>query len=381
MSARAICEHWRVRLPGADGQPFTYSAPVLKDRAIRVVFGPGGLAQVASEAHTLGTRIMIISGRHEGDAAAAVSAQLGDDLAWRITEVVQQVPVEIAARAIQAARESRAGVVVSIGGGSATGLAKAVARDTGLPILAVPTTYAGSEMTPIWGQSDQGEKTTGRDPRVLPIIVVYDPGLTITMSPQLTAASGMNALAHAVEALYAPDSTVQSSDVAEEAIRALADGLPPAVRQPDDLKARTETMRGAWLAGWALGSTTMGLHHKLAHVLGGTYQLPHAGVHSALLPQVAAFNAPSAPGPFSCAARALDVSGPEAVGPALFELATRLDAPTSLADLGLELEAIDAVAKTVAGAPVSNPRAFTEEDVRYLVQQAYLGKRPLPERN
>ena len=170
-----------MRLPGADGQPFTHSAPVLKDRAIRVVFGPGSLAQVASEAHTLGTRIMIISGRHQGDAAAAVSAQLGDDLAWRITEVVQHVPVEIAARAIQAARESRAGVVVSIGGGSATGLAKAVARDTGLPILAVPTTYAGSEMTPIWGQSDQGEKTTGRDPRVLPIIVVYDPGLTITM--------------------------------------------------------------------------------------------------------------------------------------------------------------------------------------------------------
>ena len=370
-----------MRLPGADGQPFTHSAPVLKDRAIRVVFGPGSLAQVASEARTLGTRIMIISGRQEGDAAEEVSAQLGDDHAWRIPEVVQHVPVETVAKAIEAARESRAGVVVSIGGGSATGLAKAVARDTGLPILAVPTTYAGSEMTPIWGQSDQGEKTTGRDPRVLPSIVVYDPALTITMPPQLTAASGMNALAHAVEALYAPDSTLESSEVAEEAIRALADGLPRAVRHPDDLKARTETLRGAWLAGWALGSTTMGLHHKLAHVLGGTYQLPHAGVHSALLPQVAAFNAPSAPGPFSRAARALDLSGPEAVGPTLFELATRLEAPTSLADLGFELEAIDAVARTVAGAPVSNPRAFTEEDVCYLVQQAYLGKRPLPERN
>ena len=180
-----------MRLPGADGQPFTHSAPVLKDRAIRVVFGPGSLAQVASEARTLGTRIMIISGRQEGDAAEEVSAQLGDDHACG-REVVQHVPVETVA-AIEAARESRAGVVVSIGGGSATGLAKAVARDTGLPILAVPTTYAGSEMTPIWGQSDQGEKTTGRDPRVLPSIVVYDPALTITMPPQLTAASGMNA--------------------------------------------------------------------------------------------------------------------------------------------------------------------------------------------
>jgi maleylacetate reductase len=366
-----------VRPPGADGQPFSYSAPVLKDHAVRVVFGPGSLAQVASEARTLGSRIMIISGRQEADAAAAVGAQLGDDLAGRIPEVMQHVPVEIAARAIEAAHEARVGVVVSIGGGSATGLAKAVARDTGLPILAVPTTYAGSEMTPIWGQSDQGEKTTGRDPRVLPRIVVYDPVLTITMPPQLTAASGMNALAHAVESLYAPDRTRQSSEVAEEAIHALAACLPRAVSQPDDLKARTETLRGAWLAGWALGSTTMGLHHKLAHVLGGRYQLPHAGVHSALLPQVAAFNAHSATDPFTRAARALGVNGPEAVAPALFELATQLKAPTSLADLGFELDAIDAVAKTVAGAPVSNPRAFTEEDVRYLVQQAYLGRRPL----
>jgi maleylacetate reductase len=370
-----------VRLPGADGKPFIYSAPVVEHRAVRIVFGPGSLAQVASEARTLGTRIMIISGHHEADAAAAASARLGDDLVWRIAEVVQHVPVEVAARALEAAREARAAVVVSIGGGSAIGLAKAVARDTGLPILAVPTTYAGSEMTPIWGQSDQGKKTTGRDPQVLPRIVVYDPVLTISMPPQLTAASGMNALAHAVESLYAPDSTQQSSEVAEKAIRALADGLPRAVGQLEDLKARTETLRGAWLAGWALGSTTMGLHHKLAHVLGGTYQLPHAGVHSALLPQVAAFNAPSAPGPFNRAAAALGVDGPNAVGPALFELATQLKAPISLADLGFELGAVDAVAKTVAGAPVSNPRAFTEEDVRYLVQQAYLGKRPLPERN
>ena len=271
-----------MRLPAADGQPFTFTAPVLEDRAVRVIFGPGCLRQVASEARTLGNRIMIISGRHEAEAAVGVSDQLGDDLVWRISEVVQHVPVEVAVQAIGAAREAGVGVIVSIGGGSATGLAKAVARDSGLPILAVPTTYAGSEMTPIWGQSDQGEKITGRDPRVLPRVVVYDPLLTISMPPELTAASGMNALAHAVESLYAPDSTPESSMVAEEAIRALAYGLPRAVRQPDDLKARTETLRGAWLAGWSLGSTTMGLHHKLAHVLGGRYQLPHAGTHSAL---------------------------------------------------------------------------------------------------
>jgi maleylacetate reductase len=370
-----------VRLPGADGEPFTYSTPVLQDRAVRVVFGLGSLGYVASEARMLGTRIVIISGRHEADAAAAVGAELGDDLVWRIPKVVQHVPVATVARGLEAALDVTAGVLVSIGGGSATGLAKAVARDTGLPIVAVPTTYAGSEMTPIWGQSDQSGKTTGRDPRVLPRTVVYDPALTVSMPAELTAASGMNALAHAVESLYAPDGTPQSSEVAEEAIRALAHSLPAAVSHPDDVKARAETLRGAWLAGWALGSTTMGLHHRLAHVLGGTYHLPHAAVHSVLLPHLAAFNAPAAPGPFSQAARALDLSGPDAVGPGLFELATQLNAPTSLADLGLELNAVEVVAKTVVGAPVSNPRDFTEKDVAYLVRRAYSGKEPLRERN
>ena len=305
-----------MNLPGGDGQPFSYSAAVLDDAAVRVIFGRGSLAHVPSEARTLGSRVMIISGRHEADAAAAVSAELGDDLVARIPDVVQHVPVDVAARAIDAARDAEVGLLISIGGGSATGLAKVVARDTGLPILAVPTTYAGSEMTPIWGQTDHGEKTTGRDPRVLPRLVVYDPVLTISMPADLTAASGMNALAHALESLYAPDATPRSLEVAEEAIRALADGLPDAVARPDDLEARTAALRGAWLAGWALGSTTMGLQHKLAHVLAGKYQLPHAGVHSALLPHVAAFNAPAVPVPFARAVRALGLGGPDEVGPA-----------------------------------------------------------------
>jgi maleylacetate reductase len=365
-----------VELPGADGQSFTYSAPVLEDRAVRVVFGRGSLGQVASEARMLGTRIVIISGRHAADAAAVVSARLGDDLAWRIPDVVQHVPTAAVARALEAALDVTAGVLISIGGGSATGLAKAIARDAGLPIVAVPTTYAGSEMTPIWGRSDQSGKTTGRDPRVLPRIVVYDPALTLSMPTELTAASGMNALAHAVESLYAPDATPQSWEAAGEAIRDLAQGLPGAVRQPDDLDARAQTLRGAWLAGWALGGTTMGLHHKLAHVLGGSYHLPHAAVHSVLLPHVAAFNAPAAPSAFTQAADALGVDGPEAVAPALFQLAAQLKAPTSLADMGLGLDTIEGVAKAVAEAPVANPRAFTEEDVSYLVRQAYFYKEP-----
>jgi maleylacetate reductase len=365
-----------MNLPGRDGQPFTYPAAVFGDNAVRVIFGRGSLAQVPSEARTLGSRVMIISGRHEADAAAAVSAGLGDDLVARIPDVVQHVPVDVAVRAVDSARVAEVGLVISIGGGSATGLAKVVARDTGLPILAVPTTYAGSEMTPIWGQTDHGEKTTGRDPRVLPRLVVYDPVLTISMPADLTAASGMNALAHALESLYAPDATTRSSEVAEEAIRALADGLPKVVARPDDLDARTAALRGAWLAGWALGSTTMGLQHKLAHVLAGKYQLPHAGVHSALLPQVAAFNAAAVPVPFARAARAMGLGGPDEVGAAMFELATQLRAPTSLAELGLDDDAIPGVAKIIGASPVPNPRDYTEEQLVVLLEQAYLGTKP-----
>jgi maleylacetate reductase len=370
-----------VELPGADGEPFSYSVVVSDVRAVRVIFGPGTLSQVQSEAGTLGNRIMIISGRHEADAADMLSASLGDDLVARIPEVVQHVPMEVSGRASDAARDAEVGVLVSIGGGSATGLAKAVARTTALPILAVPTTYAGSEMTPIWGETDHGEKKTGRDPVVLPRIVVYDPVLTISMPADLTAASGMNALAHAVESLYAPDATPLSSHIAEEAIRALAHGLPDAVARPDDLQARTRTLRGAWLASWALGTTTMGLHHKLAHVLGGRYRLPHAGVHSALLPQVAAFNAAAVPVLFTPAARALGVSAADEVGAALFDLAAQLNAPTSLADLGLHRDAIPEVAKITAADPVASPRDYTEENVVVLVEQAYRGMKPMPERN
>jgi maleylacetate reductase len=368
-----------VTLLGADGEAFVYSAPLLYDRDVRVVFGPRALSRVATEAGALGTSILLISGRHEAKAADAVSAQLGSDLASRIDEVRPHVPVEVASRAIAVAHEVRADVVVAIGGGSAIGLAKAVALDTGMPIVAVPTTYAGSEMTPVWGKSDASGKTTGRDARVQPSVVVYDPLLTVSMPAELSAASGMNALAHALEALYAPDATSMSLAVAEEAIATLVHALPRVVGEPEDVEARTRAFRGAWLAGWSLGVNTMGLHHKLAHVLGGTFQLWHAGVHSALLPQVAAFNVASARTAFARAAHALGVSGPEAVPQALFELVHRLGAPTSLASLGLDAPALDAVDWTAAVGAVANPRPFAETDLADVVQRTCRGDEPQPD--
>src|SRR4051812_26870397 len=366
-----------MRLPTAGWQDgFTAAVPVLADHPVRVVFGAGSLQEVGREARALGRRALLVAGRHEDAAADVVGAQLGADLVGRLREVAQHVPVEVAAGAVAATQSLGAEVLIAVGGGSATGLAKAVALETGLSLVAVPTTYAGSEMTPIWGLSDPEGKTTGRDARVLPRTVLYDPTLTVPLPPHITAASGMNALAHTVEALYAPDATPTLSTVAEEALVALAAGLPGAVAHGENLLARSQALYGALMAGWALGATTMGLHHKLAHVLGGTYRLPHAGVHSALLPHVAAYNAHAAGPGFARAARVLGVAGPQQVGAALFDLASTLGAPTSLAQLGLGRHSIERVAASVAAANVPNPRSISEPDLVRVLHDAYVGARP-----
>ncbi|MDQ1506606.1 MAG: maleylacetate reductase, partial [Actinomycetota bacterium] len=230
---------------------------------VRVVFGVGSLASVGEETERLGaSRVLLIAGGHEKASADVVAAALGPRLAGRFEDVQPHVPLAVAETARAVARELRADALVSIGGGSATGLAKAVALDTGLPIVAVPTTYAGSEMTTVYGITSDTKKQTGRDPRVLPITVLYDPALTVTLSPGLSAASGMNALAHCVEATYAEGANPLRSAIAGEGIRALAAGLPLVVQAPDDLDARGEVLLGAWLAGIVIASGGIGIHHK-----------------------------------------------------------------------------------------------------------------------
>lgn len=362
--------------PGTGGDRFVTDAVVPGAHAVRVVFGVGALTEVAGEALRLGSRLLVVAGAHEDAAADRVCAGLDGAAAGRVRDVEQHVPVALAEAAVAQASRVGADVLVAIGGGSATGLAKAVALTTGLPVLAVPTTYAGSEMTPIWGMTDGGVKSTGRDPRVLPRTVVYDPALTVTLPAALTAASGMNALAHCVEALYAPDVTAELAEAVVDGVAALAQGLRGAVADPADLEARSRALRGAWSAGWALGSTTMGLHHKLAHLIGGAYRLPHAGLHSALLPQVAAYNAGAAPDALAQVARGLGADSAHDAGPALFDLAAELGAPTSLRDLGLPADAIDRLADTAAGLDVVTPRPVDRAGVRALLQAAFDGTRP-----
>jgi maleylacetate reductase len=252
-------------------------------------------------------------------------------------------------------------------------LAKAVARAAPVPILAVPTTYAGSEMTPIWGLTEGSRKITGRDPRVLPRTVVYDPALTVGLPVDVSAASGMNALAHCVEGLYSSAASPVTAVLAEDGIRALADALPRVVANPADIDARGDALYGAWLAGWVLGTSGMGIHHKLCHVLGGAYDLPHAETHSALLPHATAYNAPFAVAAMRRAARALGTDHPAG---GLWDLAVTIGAPTSLASVGFRRAEAGEAAAIVASAAPDNPRPVTTDWVRELLLAACDGRRP-----
>jgi maleylacetate reductase len=348
---------------------FVYDVP-----ASRVVFGVGRIRQVPDEVELLGAeRVLLIAGGREKKYADELAVALGSRLVDRIGEVVMHVPAALAAAAHEQTEQSRADLLVCLGGGSAIGLAKAVALRTRLPILAVPTTYAGSEMTPIWGVTDGGRKTTGRDRTVLPATVVYDPALTTSLPADISAASGMNALAHLVEGLYAPDASPVTAVLAEEGIRALADALPRVVVAPGDLDARSCALYGAWLAGWVLGTAGMGLHHKICHVLGGAYNLPHAGTHSAVLPFVTAYNAPAAPAAMVRAARALGAQDPAR---ALWKLAERIGAPTSLAQVGLDSGRIPEAARLVVETSPVNPRPVDRAAVDELLRAAYVGRLP-----
>jgi maleylacetate reductase len=257
--------------------------------------------------------------------------------------------------------------LLAVGGGSAIGLAKAIALERRLPIVAVPTTYAGSEMTSIWGVTEGEVKRTGRDRGVALRLVVYDPNLTLSLPAAVSAASGMNAIAHAVEAMYAREAGPIATAAAEEALRSLARALPPIVTRPDDLEARVLALRGAHAAGVALELAAMGLHHKICHVLGGTFGLPHAPTHAAVLPRVAAFNASAAPEAMARIAAALGVADAAA---GLAALNDALGLTMSLGALGLGADDIDRAAALVTASAYANPRPVTADDVRALLRSA-----------
>ena len=341
----------------------------------RVVFGAGCIARLPAEADLLGAkRILIVRTIGRLKLQLRVAELLGERIAGTYGRAQVHVPESVAERAKEAALEHNADSILAIGGGSAIGVAKAIAVASDLPIIAIPTTYSGSEMTPLWGITQDGAKRTGRDPRVQPRLVLYDPELTVDLPVDISAASGMNAIAHCVEALYAPDANPLTSWMAEEGIRALGGSLPLIVESSQDMTARTGALYGAWLAGSALGGVQMGLHHKLCHTLGGSFDLPHAETHAVLLPYTAAYNMNAAQAAMNAVARAL---GNSPAPRALYDLGRRIGTPSSLAAIGMRSEDLKRAADLAVERPYPNPRPVTHDGILALLRNAFEGTAPL----
>jgi maleylacetate reductase len=308
----------------------------------RVIFGPGAARRhLRSEVDKQGSRILLITTKRAEPLATELAEPLGERLVGIFTQVQEHVPQEIAEAARTAVQKARADCLLSVGGGSVVGTAKAVAVEARLPIVAVPTTYSGSEMTPTWGMTTGGHKRTGRSPHARPRTVIYDPELTTTLPPGVTATSGLNALAHCVGAFTVPHADPITQLVAEEGVRALTVGLPDSVHEPGNLDARGTALYGAHLAGTALAAAGVATHHRICHILGGTYGLPHAPTHAVLLPYTSVLVGDRL-------GRVADILGSLRAGNGLRELSEQLGAPTSLAELGMPAGEIDTAAGLVA---------------------------------
>lgn len=331
----------------------------------RVIFGPGRIADIKAEAERLGMkRPLVITGKQQAGLGEDVAAKLGT---VAFAGAAMHTPIKVTSEAMERVRAEAIDGTIAIGGGSAIGLGKAIAFRTGLPQIAVPTTYAGSEMTNILGETADGAKTTKRDPKIQPETVIYDPELTASLPAGLAATSGMNAIAHAVEALYAKDGNPVIALMAEEGIRALAAALPNIATRRD------EALYGAWLCGTVLGQVSMALHHKLCHVLGGSFDMPHSETHCVILPHATAYNASAAPQAMTRIARALGV--PSAAR-GLHDLARHLKAPSNLWELGFKRENIEKAADIAVANPYWNPREITRGGIVQLLGNAFDGTRP-----
>lgn len=353
---------------------------IYKGQQGRVVFGVGALEHLEREMELLGARrALVLSTPDQRDQAEMVAARLGSRAIGVFSRAVMHVPIETAREAREEARRLNANCAIAIGGGSTTGLGKAIAMESGLPIVAIPTTYAGSEMTPIYGITEDGLKKTGSDPRVLPRTVIYDPALSVGLPIGLSVTSGMNAIAHAAEGLYAQDRNPIMSLMAQEGIRALARALPAIRARGDDINARSDALYGAWLCGTVLGNVGMALHHKLCHTLGGSFNLSHADVHTVVLPHAMHFNADAAPSAMKQIQSALGIDGRASAASGLYDLARDNGAPVALRDIGMKESDLDSATDIAVGKPYWNPRpvdAHAREAIRQLLQDAFEGRRP-----
>ncbi|WJR80410.1 maleylacetate reductase [Bradyrhizobium sp. NP1] len=349
--------------------PFVY-----RSQAVRVVFGDGTLDRLGEEVDLLSIRraLVLTTAGHEAQGRA-LADRLKDRFAGVFPGAVMHTPLAVTEQALRFASEVKADGVIALGGGSTIGLGKAIGVRTGLPQIAIPTTYAGSEMTPILGETADGVKTTRSDPAIAPKTVIYDVALTLSLPPRLVAVSGLNAMAHAVEALYARDRNPVISLMAEEAIRAMATALPAVVSGPSDREARANALYGAWLCGLCLGSVGVALHHKLCHVLGGAFNLPHAETHAIVLPHALRYNAGAVPDAINRMTRIFAGRDP---ADSLYDLGRQMQIPASLREIGMPQDGIARAVDLTFANPYWNPRPLERGAIEALIAHAWAGEPP-----
>lgn len=348
----------------SDQQPFNQ----------KVLFGIGIRFELREIVEQVGcSRALVLSTPEQSAVAQDLVARLANLAAGVLPKAKMHTPVEVTQEALGYAKSVWADCLVAVGGGSTTGLSKAIALHTDLPQIIIPTTYAGSEATPILGQTEDGIKTTLRDPKVLPEVILYDPELVVTLPREMSATSGLNAMAHAAEALYAKDRTNKFTELAIEGLQHFVSSLPVVLANPSDLKAREHTLRGAWACGTVLGNVGMALHHKLCHTLGGSFNLPHAQTHAVILPHAIAYNARVVADLLEPVRAMLD--GPD-VGKAIWNFAKSLDAPLSLRELGMKESDLEIAAEIAVKNPYWNPREITLYGILQLLQNAWAGSAP-----
>jgi len=345
-------------------------------------FGRGARHSIGQTIEGVGAqRVLVLSTARQRELAVEVASDLGPRAAGVFAGAVMHTPVDVTMEALGELNAVRADGLVAIGGGSTIGLGKALAYRTGLPLVAIPTTYARSEATPILGQTEDGQKTTLTDAKVLPRAVLYDPELILALHRAVTVSSALNAMAHAAEAFYAANRTEESDALAKEGFAAFVHGLPRVVADPADIEARLITQKGAWACGRVLGQVGMALHHKLCHVLGGSFGLPHADTHAVILPHALAYNARSAAKELAPITESLTRSTAGlapgiAPGQAMATFARKLDAPTALKDLGMSKGDLPKAAKLATERPYPNPHPITERDILTLLSAAWAGDAP-----
>jgi len=355
-------------------EPFEYNV-----NASRVIFGSGSVNQLPLEITKVNCSapLILLTPRQstQSDKFKTILASGSIQLAGVFPNATMHTPTHITEQAVQTLKDTSADCVVSVGGGSAIGLGKAVSIRTGVPHLTIPTTYSGSEMTPILGETHEGTKTTRSDKNILPATVIYDVDLTMTLPPSTCVVSGVNAIAHAMEALYAKNTNPIISLLACDGVKALAESLPRIVSEPSSRPARERALYGAWLCGTCLGSTSMALHHKLCHTLGGSFGLKHAETHTIVLPHALSYNAPAIPELMAKLATLFPDSQGDALK-GLDSLLSELNAPRALKDLGMEEENIDNATNIAMTNRYANPRDLERESIRELIRRAWSGEAP-----